>query len=216
MLGDAPPLPASSPVVRFPAVIAFVDGLVADVREASVVVQAGPLGLELFAAKPTLLNLSKGDAVRLHTHLVVKEELLALYAFHDQDQLLLFRHLISVSGIGPKLALAMLSALPPTILAGAIRNGDAGLLSSAPGVGKRTAERIVLELGNKLPETLMVATGSQRPRSALSQAGEDAVEALLALGYREGQVKQAVAELALANPEENAETLIRKALGKLR
>jgi Holliday junction DNA helicase RuvA len=197
-------------------VIAFVDGVVAEVREGSVVVQAGPLGLELFAPKPTLVNLSKGDAVRLHTHLVVKEELLALYGFHDRDLLELFRHLIAVGGIGPKLALAILSAMPSTVVAGAIISGDAGLLASAPGVGKRTAERIILELGSKLPETLTVAAGGQRHHFALSQNGEDAVQALLALGYREGQVKQAVAELALANPDEAAETLIRKALGRLR
>lgn len=196
--------------------IAFVDGVVAEIREGSVIVQAGPMGLELFAAKPTLVSLNKGDAVRLHTHLVVKEELLALYAFHDRDALELFRHLISVGGIGPKLALAMLSAMPSPVIAGAVISGDAGLLASAPGVGKRTAERIILELGSKIPETLAVSAGGQRPQSALPEAGQDAIEALLALGYREGQVKQAVAELALANPEESAESLIRKALGRLR
>jgi Holliday junction DNA helicase RuvA len=197
-------------------VIAFLDGVIAEIREGSLVVQAGPLGLELFAPKPTLVKVSKGEAVRLHTHLVVKEDLLALYGFHEPDLLELFRHLIAVGGIGPKLALAILSSMPSTVIAGAILSGDAGLLASAPGVGKRTAERIVLELGSKLPESLAVAAGGQRPSSALSGAGEDAVQALLALGYREGQVKQAVAELALANPEEPAEALIRKALGRLR
>lgn len=196
--------------------IAFVDGVVTELRESSVIVQAGPMGLELFAPKPTLVNLSNGDAVRLHTHLVVKEDLLALYGFHDRDLLELFGHLISVGGIGPKLALAILSAMPAAIIAGAILSGDAGLLSSAPGVGKRTAERIILELGNKLPESLSVPSGGQRPRTGLSPAGDDAVQALVALGYRESQVKQAVAELALAQPDEGAEVLIRKALGKLR
>ncbi|HEX7004043.1 MAG TPA: Holliday junction branch migration protein RuvA [Trueperaceae bacterium] len=196
--------------------IAFVDGVVSEIREASVVVQAGPMGLELFAPKPTLVNVSKGDSVRLHTHLVVKEDLLALYGFHHRDLLELFRHLIAVGGIGPKLALAILSALPAATIASAILAGDAGLLASAPGVGKRTAERIILELGNKLPESLGSPAGSQRPQSPLTGPAEDAVEALIALGYREGQVKQAVAELALAKPEESAEGLIRRALGKLR
>ena len=196
--------------------IAFLDGVVSELRESSVVLQSGPVGLELFAPKPTLVNLSKGDAVRLHTHLVVKEDLLALYGFHHLDLLELFRHLIAVGGIGPKLALAILSAMPASTIAGAILSGDAGLLSSAPGVGKRTAERIILELGNKLPESLAAPAGGQRPASALSGPGEDAVQALVALGYRESQVKQAVAELTLAKPEESAEGLIRKALGKLR
>lgn len=196
--------------------IAFVEGVVAELRASSLIVQAGPMGLELFAPKPTLVNLSKGDAVRLHTHLVVKEDLLALYGFHDRDLLELFSHLIAVGGIGPKLALAILSAMPATVIAGAILNGDAGLLASAPGVGKRTAERIILELGSKIPETLTVPSGGARPQSALSGAGDDAVQALLALGYRESQVKQAVAELAFAQPDESAEGLIRQALGKLR
>lgn len=197
--------------------IAFLDGVIAEVREGSVVMQSGAMGLEVFAPKSTLVKVSKGDATRLHTHLVVKEDLLALYGFHEPDLLVLFRHLISVGGVGPKLALAILSAMPTTVIAGAILSGDAALLSSAPGVGKRTAERIILELGRKLPETLAVASGGERQQqAALAEAGEDAVQALLALGYRESQVKQAVAELALANPADSAEALIRKALGRLR
>lgn len=197
--------------------IAFLEGVVSELREHSVVVQSGPVGVELLAPKPTLVKLSPGEVVRLHTHLAVKEDSLSLYAFHDTDLLELFRHLITVGGIGPKLALAILSALPATTLAAAIRDGDAALLSSAPGVGKRTAERIVLELGSKLPETLAASAGGTRKEaSAMPEAGKDAVDALLALGYREGQVKQVVAELSLANPEESAEALIRKALARLR
>ena len=111
----------------------------------------------------------------------------------------------------------MLSSLQSTILAGAILKSDAGLLSSAPGVGKKLAERIIVELKNKLPEELMVTSGGgTKPKALLSPAGEDAVEALLALGYRESQVKATVAELALKNTEASTEELIRKALAKLR
>jgi Holliday junction DNA helicase RuvA len=196
--------------------IAFLDGVVSEIRESSVIMQAGAFGLEVFAPKSTLVACKVGTALRLHTHLVVKEELLALYGFHDRDMHTLFSYLISVSGIGPKLALAMLSSMPTTILAGAILQGDSGLLASAPGVGKKTAERIALELRNKLPEELMAASGGARPTALMSQAGEDAVEALLALGYRETQVKSLIAELALKEPEATAEALIRKALSKLR
>ncbi len=196
--------------------IAFLDGVVAEVRDSSLVIQAGAFGFEVFAPKTTLMACGRGEAVRLHTHLAVKEDNLALYGFHSEDLLSLFRYLTSVSGVGPKLGLAMLSSLPTTLLAGAILSGDAGLLSSAPGVGKKLAERIILELRNKLPEHLAAASGSARPQSVLSPAGLDAVEALLALGYRESQVKGAVAELALKSPDDSAETLIRKALGKLR
>ena len=196
--------------------IAFVDGIVAEVRDASLVMQAGAFGLELFAPKATLMACSKGAAVRLHTHLVVKEDDLSLYGFHTEDLLTLFRYLISVSGIGPKVGLAILSSMPTTLIASAILGGDAGLLSSAPGVGKKTAERIILDLKNKLPEHLAAAPGATRPQSVLTGAGEDAVQALLALGYRESQVKSAVGMLALEHPDDPAETLIRKALAKLR
>lgn len=196
--------------------IAFVDGVVTEVREASLVVQAGAFGVEVFAPKATLMACAKGEAVRLHTHLAVKEDDLSLYGFHSADMLTMFRYLIGVSGIGPKLALSILSSLPTTLIAGAILSGDAGLLSSAPGVGKKMAERMVLELKHKLPEHLMAASGGARAQSVLNAAGTDAVEALLALGYRESQVKAAVADLAFKNPDDGAETLIRKALAKLR
>ena len=197
--------------------IAFVDGVVSEIRENSIVLQSGAFGLEIFAPKSTLMNCKMGTALRLHTYLVVKEDLLALYGFHDSDMRKLFIYLIGVSGVGPKLALAMLSSLQSTLLAGAILKEDAGLLSSAPGVGKKLAERIIVELKNKLPEELMATSGgATKPKALISQAGEDAVEALLALGYRESQIKATVAELALKDTEASAEELIRKALAKLR
>ena len=196
--------------------IAFLDGIVTELRDSSVVIQAGAFGLEVSAPSSTLAACSKGAAIRLHTHLAVKEDDLSLYGFHNEDMLELFRYLLSVSGIGPKAGLGILSTLQTSLIASAIINGDAGLLSSAPGVGKKTAERIILDLKNKLPEHLMAGGASVRPKSVLSDSGNDAVEALLALGYRESQVKQTVAELSIKEPEDSAETLIRKALSKLR
>lgn len=197
--------------------IAFLDGIVAEVRGSSVVIQAGAFGLEVFAPKATLMACQQGAAIRLHTQLVVKEDSLALYGFHSVDMRTLFGYLTGVSGIGPKLALGMLSGMPTTLLAGAILQGDAGLLSSTPGVGKKTAERIILELRNKLPEELMAAGASgARPQTVLSDAGDDAVQALLNLGFRETKVRSVVAELALKEPEATAEALIRKALAKLK
>lgn len=196
--------------------IAFLDGIVTEIRDNSIVMQAGSFGFEVFAPKATLMACSKGAAIRLHTELVVKEDDLALYGFHTQDMLTLFRYLTSVSGIGPKLGLSLLSSMPTTLIASAIIGGDAGLLSSAPGVGKKMAERVIVELKNKLPDYLTAASGAARPQSVLSDAGNDAVQALMQLGYRESNVKAAVAEIALKNPDDTAETLIRKALAKLR
>jgi len=198
-------------------VIAFLEGTVREVREASVVVQAGAFGVEAWAPTATLAQCTVGADVRLHTHLVVRDEAPVLYGFHHHDLLVLFRRLLEVGGVGPKLALAILSALPSALIATAVVNQDAALLTSAPGVGKRTAERIVLELKNRLPEELLAGPGGV-PRAAklLTGAAEDALQALVALGYRESQVAAAVAELQREEPDAGAETLIRKALAKLR
>ncbi|MEZ4632746.1 MAG: Holliday junction branch migration protein RuvA [Deinococcales bacterium] len=197
--------------------IAYLDGVVAEVRDNSLVMQAGAFGFEVFAPKPTLVYAKVGAALRLYTQLVVREDGMSLYGFHHQDMHRLFNYLTSVSGVGPKLGLAILSSLQSKLVAGAILQGDAGLLSSAPGVGKKMAERIILELKNKLPEELMAeGGGSSTPKTLLSPAANDAIEALLALGYRESQVKATVAELSLKENEASAEQLIRKALSKLR
>ncbi len=196
--------------------IAFVEGVVAEVGETSVVLEVGGIGLELLAPTATLANCRPGEVARLRTQLIVREEQPTLYGFHQADQLTIFRRLLDVTGVGPKVALGVLSALPTSLIVTAIGNQDPGLLTSAPGVGKRTAERIVLELRDRLPDELMAAAEGPGPRRALAGAGEDAVAALLALGYREGQVKGVVAELAAADPDAGAETLIRKALARLR
>jgi Holliday junction DNA helicase RuvA len=197
-------------------VIAFIEGEVREVREASVIVQAGAFGVELLAPAATLAHCRVGAVARLQTQLIVREEQPVLYGFHHPDLLAVFRRLLEVTGVGPKVALGVLSSLPVAVIASAVANDDAGLLTSAPGVGKRTAERIVLELRNRLPEHLMAQAGVGGGAALITGAGEDAVAALLALGYRESQVKGVVADLAQHEPGATAETLIRKSLAKLR
>src|SRR5690606_25907658 len=175
------------------AVIAFVAGEVDAVTEGSVVLRVGGFGVEVLAPTSTLAQCRPGASVRLRTALIVRDEQPVLYGFHDEDMLVLFRRLLDVSGVGPKVALGLLSALPVHLIAAAVTTSDPGLLTSAPGVGKRTAERIVVELRNRLPEHLAAAVPGAGA-GALSGAGQDAVEALLALGYRESQVKGVVAE----------------------
>lgn len=196
--------------------IAFIEGQVAEVRKQSAIVRTGPVGLEVFAPASTLGALRKGESVTLHTYLVVKEDLLALYGFRSGDEHTLFTHLITVSGVGPKLALAIMSTLPAPTVARAITDGDAALLATSPGVGKRTAERLILELAGRLPEELMAEAPAGRSVPADSGAALDAVSALLALGFREAQVRSLVAELAAAQPDDGPEALIRKALARLR
>lgn len=198
--------------------IAFLEGPVREVRENSVVVMAGGVGYEVLCPRTTLDTLQLDTPAQLHTRLQVREDAWTLFGFHHPDLAVLFDHVISVSGVGGKLALALLSAMPSAVLAHAILNGDIGLLSSVSGVGKKTAERLSLELRSKLPPRLAneVGQSARRPSTVKSSAERDAVDALLALGYRELQVRAAVSELVSENPELSADQIIRKSLGRLR
>ncbi len=197
-------------------VIAFVEGLVVTVKETSAVVAVGGFGLEIFCPRPSLERCKTGQLVRLETALVIREDAWSIYGFHEADALELFKLLMTVSGVGPRIALAALSTYNPNVLASAILKEDSKLLASVSGVGKKTAERIILELGNKLPAHLSVGKGAPRPAPSENEAFRDAVEALISLGYRDAQVRTVVANLLEGGAENTAEGLIRKALAKLR
>jgi len=194
-------------------VIASLHGPVLELRANSLVVQAGAFGMEVLAPAPTLARCSVGAEVTLHAHLVVREDSLTLYGFAERESLQLFRYLLGVTGVGPKVALGLLSTLAPGLIADAIAREDAALLASAPGIGKRTAERIVLELRSKLPAEWVASAGTA---AAAPPTAEDAIAALVALGYREGQVRAQVQALVKDDPGASAEALIRSALAKLR
>lgn len=177
-------------------------------EEGGFVLEVGGVGFYLQAPEPFLREVREGEEVAVHTHLLSREEGLFLYAFPDGESHRLFGLLLSVSGVGPKVALALLSALGPRLLAQALAEGDVKLLASASGVGKRLAERIALELkGKVLPPSAPAAQGA---------AVEEAVLALLALGFREGAARAAVLEALSKAPSAKAQDLIKEALKKLR
>lgn len=196
--------------------IAFLSGVVRELREHSAILLVGGVGYEVLCPASTLGKLSVGSPTELHTRLVVREDAWTLFGFHDTDSLKLFELLTGVTGVGPKLGLALLSAMSPSALAQGLLSGDSKLLSSVSGVGKRTAERLVLELQGKVPEHLAAPTAGGVRQRVISTAGQDAVDALLALGFRDAQVRSAVSELLSQDPEQSADQLIRKSLGRLR
>ena len=169
----------------------------------------GPVELELLTPPPAEGRFEAGEEVWLHTRLEVREDRLLLYGFREEAELLTFERLLQVSGVGPKVALALLGAVGAPAIAGAVASGDPAALTAAPGVGRRVAERIVLELRGK---PLPVAEEPGGP----SPAGLEAVEALLLLGFREAQVRSVVSRLSRENPGASAEELIRLALKELR
>lgn len=129
-----------------------------------------------------------GDEVEVRTHLVVREDVLALYGFVGADELHLFEALIAVTGVGPRLACAILSVIRPDAMYAAVEQGDADLLATVPGIGKKTAARLIVELRGKLPE-------SGRVFAALSSDDADVVAALRALGYSLAEANTAVARI---------------------
>ena len=173
------------------SLIAAVEGVLEGKGPDHALLRVGGVTLRLSLPGYDLAELgASGSTVRLHTHLVVKEDDLQLYGFATEAGRQLFQALLDVNGVGPKVALALLSALRVESVAAAIVAGDAPTLSRAQGVGKRTAERIVLELRGKLEDELGFA---MVPATGASFDGQDqALQALIALGYTAGEAQQAL------------------------
>jgi len=186
-----------------------VRGKVSGIGEDRLWLWIGGFELELLAPKGTLKGLSPGNETTLFLHLHWREEGPLLFAFASEAERDTFRALLAVSGVGPKAALAVLGTLGPEWIARAVHEGDTQALTTAPGVGRKVAERIVLELKNRLP-------APSSPPAATNPSAMEAVEALLLLGFREGAVQKTVARLAATHPEASAEELIRLALKELR
>ncbi len=180
-----------------------------------VVVETGGVGYEVNISVPTFSDLpANGSEVALHIHTHVREDLIALYGFLRPAEKQLFEKLMTVSGIGAKLAITILSGMAADDLAGAIRSNDVARLTRIPGIGKKTAERMVLELRDKLPPTAGTATPTISTMSAIE---EDVLSALANLGYQ-----RAAAEKALASAVKNSggksgsfDTLFREAMATL-
>ncbi|MCL2493687.1 MAG: Holliday junction branch migration protein RuvA [Clostridiales bacterium] len=183
--------------------IAYIAGTLLEKLEASVVVDTGGVGYEVYLPAGSRVFLkAKGDEVVLQTVQIVKEDDVSLYGFEDRASLRLFKLLITVSGVGAKAAMAILSAMSADEAVRAIAFSDAAMLTRANGVGKKSAERIVLELKDKVADVFMGGTGgasvsgvpapgSGVPAGEPDVAGE-AIELLVALGYSRSEATQAV------------------------
>lgn len=151
----------------------------------------GSMGFKVSVPEPTAAQFRTEDDVRLHTYLQVREDDLSLYGFESEDELALFEMLLGVSGVGPKVALSALSTMPPDALRLAIGNKEPAIISRVPGIGKRTAEKIVLDLKDKVG-----APTSQLESLAQSMdADAEVIEALVALGYSVVEAQRAVQSL---------------------
>jgi Holliday junction DNA helicase RuvA len=194
--------------------IASVSGEVLVRRPDYVVIDAAGVGYRLAVSAETLKAVpARGKRASLHAHLVARDDSLSLYGFASEEERDLFLHLISVGGVGPKVALAALSGGPVRELLRAIAAGDAKRFQAVPGIGKRTAERIIVELREKVAgeieadaESIAVSPGEEDPR-ALAREG------LLNLGYTPPEAEKLLAEAGGESPEEIVQAALRRAAG---
>ena len=177
------------------------------------IVETGGVGYDVTISVPTFSDLPAiGGEVTLHIHTHVREDLIALYGFLRPAEKRLFEKLITVSGIGPKLAITILSGMPADEMVNAIRGNDVACLTRIPGIGKKTAERMVLELRDKLP-TGGVAESAVMP--AMSAVEEDVLSALMNLGYQRAAAERALASVEKDGKAGSFEVMFRQTLGVL-
>ena len=192
--------------------IAHLRGTLLEKHPNHAIVETHGVGYEVTISVPTFSEMpAQGSEVALHIHTHVREDALALYGFLRTAEKQLFEKLLTVSGIGPKLAITILSGMAAEEMVGAIRGGDVARLTRIPGIGKKTAERMVLELRDKLP----AATGVPEPSGiATSPIEEDVISALVNLGYQRPAAEKAL-EAARGKASGGFEVLFREALGAL-
>ena len=197
--------------------ISYIRGELAAVQEQKAIVEAGGIGYGIYMSQQTLSMLpAVGEEVKIHTYLNVREDAMQLYGFLTGEDLQVFRLLIGVSGIGPKAGLNILSCLSPDELRFAVLAGDVKTISSAPGIGKKTAEKLILELKDKMSIEDVLEHGSEQSKEIeATDTGmqAEAVQALTALGYGSAESLRAVKKVSVDCA--SVEDLLREALKNL-
>jgi len=196
--------------------ITSIQGVLAEATPLRAVVEVGGFSYEVNVPVTTAERLPRaGSVVRLHTLVIYREDSQTLYGFASAEDRDFFRLMIeNVTGVGPKMALSIMSRLSLPLLQGAIRSGDVATLAKCPGIGKKTAERLVVELKAKVGGGAAVTLLSAGDAAAAHSPHADAVAALVALGYKVGDADEAVRRASLAlGDSATTEAMIRKALG---
>ncbi|MFC0315340.1 Holliday junction branch migration protein RuvA [Gordonia phosphorivorans] len=190
--------------------ISSVTGEIIDIALDHTVVECAGVGYRVLATPPTLATLRRGEQVRLMTAMVVREDSMTLYGFTDPDARELFGVLQTVTGVGPRLAMATLAVLEPDHLRRALADSDVKALQTVPGIGKRVAERLVVELRDKVAAP--AGTAGAPAAVGVTAVGAQVTEALIGLGFTENAATQAVAKVLADQPEADAQTALRTAL----
>ncbi|MEU5840545.1 Holliday junction branch migration protein RuvA [Rhodococcus sp. NPDC047139] len=190
--------------------IASVHGEVLDIALDHVVIEAGGIGYRINTTPATLAGLRRGEQARLATAMIVREDSMTLYGFVDSEARELFGLLQTVSGVGPRLAMATLAVLEPDALRAALADGNTAALTRVPGIGKRGAERMIVELRDKV--AAVGATGAVPAAAGASPLREQIVEALVGLGFTARQAEPAADKVLSEDPDADVSTALRSAL----
>lgn len=188
---------------------AYISGIVDELLPDRAVLEAGGVGYELFCSALTLKRLRAGQKERLYTHLHLAEGVMALYGFYEPEEKDMFRRLLTVTRVGPKLALSVLSVLTPSDVAGAIVTNNAAAFDRVSGMGRKTAQRVLLELKERVDTSEMLSGGANTDAPDIRS---EAVAALVSLGYDGLAAGKAVAAVEQA---ESVEALITAALRRM-
>ena len=198
--------------------ISYIKGRLVEVEDSIIVVETAGIGYDILVPSSIISELpSAGNEVKIYTYLYIREDAVNLYGFISRDDLKIFKLLIGVSGIGPKGALAILSVMTPDDLRFAVLSEDAKSISKAPGVGNKTAQRLIIELKDKLSleEAFEIKRAkSEDKENACVKVRDEAVQALAALGYSQSDALRAVNMLDIADTA-TVEQVIKQALSKL-
>lgn len=200
--------------------ISYIKGLLAEKAADSVVVEAGGIGYQIFVPATVLEALPRtGETVKIYTYFSVREDGVSLFGFLAKQDLEMFQWLIGVNGVGPRSALGILSVLRTDTLRLAVVSGDAKTITKAPGVGAKTAQRIILDLKDKIKADDLLFEGDEIPGGApeiagVGEAGKEAAEALAALGYSAAEAAGAVRKVPITE-NMTAEDVLKAALRHL-
>ena len=200
--------------------ISFIRGTVADLTENSAIIESNCIGFEINMTGNALAQPHIGQEVKLHTYFQVREDAMVLYGFFNKDDLQVFKLLLGVNGVGPKAALGVLAGITADELRFAVLSDDVKTLSKAPGIGKKTAQKLILELKDKLDledafeQKLANQSAAGIPETEGANQLQEAVQALVALGYPNTDALRAVKKVEGAETMD-VETLLKAALKKM-
>lgn len=196
--------------------IAQIRGVLLQKHPGSVIVEAGGIGYQLYISLSTFYELREvGETVLLHAHTHVREDAFQLFGFSTPLERELFRILIGVSGIGPKLAMNILSGISPPELLRSLEGRDVDRLLSVPGIGHKTAERMLLDLQEKAKKIKSHWELPEREKPPVDDMAEDVISALVNLGYKKNQAEKAVQSTIQKNPEASLEQALKESLKAL-